>query len=64
MTRSWSSVVGAVAVVFVTGVVVYGQQQPPAGGRGGGRGGGAAAGAPAVPALPQVSRTPPVDPAA
>lgn len=69
MTRSWSSVVGAVAVVFVTGVVVYGQQQPPAGGRGGGRGGrgGAAAGAPAapaVPALPQVSRTPPVDAAA
>lgn len=63
MTRSWSGLVGAVAVVFVTSVVVYGQQQPPAGGRGG-RGGGAGAAAPAVPQLPQVSRRPPVDDAA
>ena len=64
MPRTWSGFVGAVAVLFVASVVVYGQQQPPAGGRGGrgGRGGAAGAG-PAAPTLPQVSRTPPVDPA-
>ncbi len=65
MTRSWSGLVGAAAVMLVTGVVVYGQQQPPAGGRAGGRGGAAGApAAPAVPQLPQVSRRPPVDAAA
>ena len=63
MTRSWSGLVGAVAMMLVTSVVVYGQQQPPAGGRGG-RGGATAPAAPAVPQLPQVSRTPPVDAAA
>jgi len=67
MNRTWTSVVGSVAVLFVTGVVVH-SQQPPAGGRAGGQGGrggrGGAAGpaAPEVPQLPQVSRTPKVDP--
>ncbi len=63
MTRSWTSVVGTGAVLFVAGVVVYGQQQVAA--QGGGRGGrgGAGQAAPAVPQLPQVSRTPKVDPA-
>jgi mono/diheme cytochrome c family protein len=56
--------VSAVAVMLVTGVVVYGQQQPPAGGRGGRGGGAGAAAAPPGPQLPQVSRTPPVDAAA
>ena len=64
MTRSWSGLVSAVAVMLVTGVVVYGQQQPPAGGRGGRGGGAGAAAAPPGPQLPQVSRTPPVDAAA
>jgi mono/diheme cytochrome c family protein len=67
MQRTWTSVVGSVAVLYVTSVAVIAGQQPPAqeGGRGGrgGRGGAAGVAAPAVPQLPQVSRTPKVDPA-
>jgi mono/diheme cytochrome c family protein len=62
MNRTWTRVVGSVAVLYLAAVAVASGQQAPAqgGGRGGGRGGAAAA--PDVPQLPQVSRTPKVDP--
>jgi mono/diheme cytochrome c family protein len=54
MRRSWSGVIAVAAMVLVGSVVVRSDQ----GGRGG-RGGGQAGGP--GPAIPQVSRTPPVD---